>query len=98
MCPKALGSLRQTWNCQPRGRRVTIQAPVSRAEASRTSRINVRNGNGVGSQHNQAVMAMMQSDWMGGWGTGSMGGWGGLWMVLVVIAVIVGIVAVIRKK
>lgn len=43
-------------------------------------------------------MTMMQGDWMGGWGTGSMGGWGGLWMTLIVIAVIVGIVAVIRKK
>jgi len=41
---------------------------------------------------------MMQGDWMWGWGTGSMGEWGGSWMILVVIAVIVGIVAFMRKK
>ncbi len=41
---------------------------------------------------------MMQGDWMGNWGSGYMGGTGGLWMTLVVILVIVGIVAVMRKK
>jgi hypothetical protein len=41
---------------------------------------------------------MMQGDWMGNWGSGYMGGAGGLWMILVVILVIVGIAAVIRKK
>jgi hypothetical protein len=35
---------------------------------------------------------------MTGWGTGYMGGWGGLWMTLIVILAIVGIVAVMRKK
>lgn len=35
---------------------------------------------------------------MGSWGTGYMSGWGGLWMILVVGLVIVGVVAVIRKK
>ncbi|MBU1689160.1 MAG: hypothetical protein KJ958_08350 [Gammaproteobacteria bacterium] len=49
-------------------------------------------------QNNQEVMTMMQGNWMGGWGTGYMGGGGGFWMILVVILVIVGIVAVIRKK
>jgi uncharacterized membrane protein len=43
-------------------------------------------------------MTMMQGDWMTGWGIGSMGGWGGLWMTLIVILVVVGIVAVMRKK
>jgi len=41
---------------------------------------------------------MMKGDWMGSWGTGHMDGGGGLWMILVVILVIAGIVAVIRKK
>ncbi|MDP1756597.1 MAG: hypothetical protein Q8L38_04005 [Pseudohongiella sp.] len=41
---------------------------------------------------------MMRGDWTGSWGTGYMGGSGGLWMVLVVILVIAGIVVVIRKK
>jgi len=41
---------------------------------------------------------MMQGDWMGNWGSGYMGGASGLWMTLVVILVIVGIVAVMRKK
>ena len=40
----------------------------------------------------------MQGDWMGSWGSGHMGGGGGLWMALVVLVVIVGIFAVIRKK
>jgi hypothetical protein len=52
----------------------------------------------IGNQNNQEAMTMMQGDWMGSWGTGFMGRWGGLWMALVVILVIVGIVAVIRKK
>ena len=47
---------------------------------------------------NQEVMTMMQGDWMGNWGTGYMGGAGGLLTILVVILVIVGIAAVIRKK
>ena len=41
---------------------------------------------------------MMQGDWMGSWGTGYMGGWGGLLMILVVLLIIVGLVAAIRKK
>ncbi|WP_018079683.1 SHOCT domain-containing protein [Thiobacillus denitrificans] len=39
---------------------------------------------------------MIHGDWMGGWGTGYMGGWGGLWMILVVVAVILGIVVLVR--
>ena len=98
MCPKALRPRCHTRNCHTRDRRATIQALLLRAVASRTSRINARSGNVIGNQNNQEVMTMMQGDWMGSWGTGSMGGWGGLWMILVVILVIVGIVAVIRKK
>ena len=41
---------------------------------------------------------MMQGDWMGGWGTGYMGGWGGLLLILVAIVAIVGIVAMFRRK
>ena len=41
---------------------------------------------------------MMQGDWMGSWGAGYMGGWGGLPMILVVVIVIGGIVAIVRKK
>ncbi len=41
---------------------------------------------------------MMQGGWMGNWGTGYMGGWGGLGMVLIVILFVAGIVALIRKK
>ena len=37
----------------------------------------------------------MMEGWMGNWGTGSMGGWGGLWMIVVGILAIVGIVAVV---
>lgn len=66
--------------------------------ASRTSRNNARSGNVPGNQNNQEVMTMMGSNWMGNWGTGYMGGWGGLWMILVVILVIAGTVALIRKK
>ena len=40
---------------------------------------------------------MMQGNWSG-WGTGYMGGWGGLWTVMIVALVIVGIVAIMRKK
>jgi len=38
----------------------------------------------------------MMEGWMGNWGTGSMGGWGGPWMILVLILAVVGIVAVVR--
>ncbi|MHB1332004.1 MAG: hypothetical protein ACYCY1_05360 [Sulfuriferula sp.] len=54
--------------------------------------------NDVRHSKNQEVKTMMRSDWMGSWGNGYMGGWGRLWMILAVILVIVGIVAVIRKK
>ena len=40
----------------------------------------------------------MQGNWMEGWGTGYMSGSGGLWMVLIVVLVIAGIVAIMRKK
>jgi len=42
-------------------------------------------------------MTMMQGGWMGDWGTSYMGGWGGLGMVLIVILIVVGIAALIRK-
>lgn len=44
------------------------------------------------------VMTMMQGDGMDGWGTGYMGGWGGLLLILVAIVAIVGIVAMFRRK
>jgi hypothetical protein len=49
-------------------------------------------------QNNQQVMTMMRGDWMGSWGTGYMGGAGGLWVTVVVILAVVEIVAVMRKK
>ena len=44
------------------------------------------------------VITMMQDNWMGNWGTGYMGGSGGLLMIVVVVLVIVAIVAFMRKK
>lgn len=41
---------------------------------------------------------MMQGNWMGSWGTGYMGGWGGVSMIVVAVIVIFGIVALVRKK
>jgi len=41
------------------------------------------------------VIQMMEG-WMGSWGTGSMGGWGGPWMILVWILAIAGVVAIVR--
>lgn len=41
---------------------------------------------------------MMQGGWMGNWGSGYMGGWGGVEMVLIVILVVVGMIALVRKK
>ena len=58
--------------------------PVTRRKARRQSK-------------EPGVMTMMQGGWMGDWGTSYMGGWGGLGMVLIVILVVVGIAALIRK-
>ncbi|WP_269083878.1 hypothetical protein [Thiobacillus denitrificans] len=40
---------------------------------------------------------MMNGDWMSGWGTGYMGGWGGLGMILIVALIVIGVVAIMRK-
>ncbi len=41
---------------------------------------------------------MMQGGWMDGWGTGYMGAGGGLWMIMFLVLVVVGIIAIMRKK
>ncbi|KVW99654.1 hypothetical protein ABW22_00325 [Thiobacillus denitrificans] len=45
----------------------------------------------------QEGMTMMNGDWMSGWGTGYMGGWGGLGMILIVALIVIGVVAIMRK-
>ena len=40
---------------------------------------------------------MMNGDWMSGWGTDYMGGWGGLGMILILVLIVIGVVAIMRK-
>lgn len=58
--------------------------PVTRRKARRQSK-------------EPGMMTMMQGSWMGDGGTGFMDGWGGLGMVLIVVLVVAGIAARIRK-
>ncbi|MGA9992038.1 MAG: hypothetical protein WBP86_06860 [Thiobacillaceae bacterium] len=56
-------------------------------------------GSGYGMGSGSGMMGGNGSGWMGGFGSGSMGGYGGIWLPILLVAVIAGLVVwIIAKK